>query len=218
MTESEWLACSDPAPMLEFLKGNASDRKLRLFAVACCRRVSRRLPDERSRLAVEVAERFADWSATAAALAAARAGAQDVAGGDYRPGDPRAVAHAPALAARGWHFHYRDEVAWALDVAAAAAGPSEPGRHERPAQADLLRDLFGPTPLRPREPDPRWLTITVLRLTQGIYDEKAFDRLPILADALQDAGCEDAAVLEHCQGTGPNARGCWVVDMVLGKN
>jgi hypothetical protein len=58
----------------------------------------------------------------------------------------------------------------------------------------------------------------VLDLAAGIYDEKAFDRLPILADALQDAGCEDAAVLEHCRGEGPHSRGCWVVDLVLGRN
>jgi hypothetical protein len=66
--------------------------------------------------------------------------------------------------------------------------------------------------------DPTWLTSTVVSLAEGIYAERAFDRLPILADALQDAGCDSADVLDHCRGTGPHARGCWVVDLVLGKS
>jgi hypothetical protein len=65
--------------------------------------------------------------------------------------------------------------------------------------------------------DPNWRTSTVLALAQGIYDERAFDRLPILADALEDAGCDNEEMLAHCRGAGPHARGCWVVDLVLGK-
>jgi hypothetical protein len=65
--------------------------------------------------------------------------------------------------------------------------------------------------------DPEWRTATVVQLAQGIYDDRAFDRLPILADALQDAGCDHADVLNHCRDTGPHARGCWVVDLILGK-
>jgi len=65
--------------------------------------------------------------------------------------------------------------------------------------------------------DPAWLTSTVVSLAEGIYAERAFDRLPILADALQDAGCENTDVLDHCRGPGPHVRGCWVVDLVLGK-
>jgi hypothetical protein len=65
--------------------------------------------------------------------------------------------------------------------------------------------------------DPQWLTSTVAALAQGIYADRAFDRLPILADALQDAGCGNEDVLAHCRGAGPHARGCWVVDLLLGK-
>jgi uncharacterized protein DUF6331 len=68
-----------------------------------------------------------------------------------------------------------------------------------------------------RSLDPNWRTSTVLALAQGIYDERAFDRLPILADALEDAGCDNEEMLAHCRGAGPHARGCWVVDLVLGK-
>jgi hypothetical protein len=73
-------------------------------------------------------------------------------------------------------------------------------------------------PFRPVTPDPSWLTPTALASGQGIYAERAFDRLPILADALQDAGCDRAEVLDHCRGPGPHVRGCWVVDRLLGKS
>lgn len=64
----------------------------------------------------------------------------------------------------------------------------------------------------------QWLTSTVVALAQGIRDENAFDRMPILADALQDAGCENADILDHCRGAGPHVRGCWVVDLLLCKS
>ena len=66
--------------------------------------------------------------------------------------------------------------------------------------------------------DPQWLTSTVVAVAQGIYVDRAFNRLPILADALQDVGCEHAKILTHCRGPGPHVRGCWVVDLVLGKS
>lgn len=66
--------------------------------------------------------------------------------------------------------------------------------------------------------DPAWRTSDVLTLAKGIYDDRAFDRLPILADALQDAGCTNDDVLSHCRNDTTHARGCWVVDLVLGKS
>src|SRR5207244_889434 len=83
-------------------------------------------------------------------------------------------------------------------------------------QIALCRCIFG-NPFRPVTVNPEWLTSTVIELARGIYDERAFDRLPILGDALQDAGCDNEDVLNHCRGDGPHARGCWVVDLVLGK-
>jgi hypothetical protein len=80
----------------------------------------------------------------------------------------------------------------------------------------LIRDLFG-NPFRPVAFDPRWRTADTVGLARGIYDERAFDRLPLLADALMDAGCADEQVLGHCRSEGPHVRGCWVVDLVLGK-
>jgi hypothetical protein len=90
---------------------------------------------------------------------------------------------------------------------------------ERTAQCALLRDIMG-NPFQPVTPNPAWPAWndrTILRLTEGIYADRAFDRLPILADALEEAGCTDEAILSHCRGPGPHVRGCWVVDLVLGK-
>ncbi|MBP3957292.1 hypothetical protein J8F10_18765 [Gemmata sp. G18] len=88
---------------------------------------------------------------------------------------------------------------------------------ERAAQVELLRDIFG-NPFRPLTFDLAWLTSDVLALAHGIYEERAFDRVPILADALQDAGCDNTDILSHCRSEGAHVRGCWVVDLVLGKS
>jgi hypothetical protein len=82
--------------------------------------------------------------------------------------------------------------------------------------AALVRDIFG-NPNRPLAVDPSWRTSTVLALAKTIHEDRAFDLMPILADALQDAGCGDADLLDHCRGPGPHARGCWVIDLLLGR-
>lgn len=81
---------------------------------------------------------------------------------------------------------------------------------------DLTRCVFG-NPFRRVALDRQWLTSTVVALAAGIYTERAFDRMPILADALQDAGCADEQVLTHCREGRHHCRGCWVVDLLLGK-
>ncbi len=86
-----------------------------------------------------------------------------------------------------------------------------------PKQAALVREIIG-NPFRPVAIDPSWLSSTAFALAQGIYDDKAFDRLPILADALQDAGCENADLLNHLRSEGPHVKGCWVLDLILGKS
>jgi hypothetical protein len=84
----------------------------------------------------------------------------------------------------------------------------------------MLRCIFGAIPFRPVALDPAYLTRdggTIPRLAQAIYDDRAFDRLPILADALEEAGCTNADILDHCRQPGPHVLGCWVVDLLLGK-
>ena len=103
-----------------------------------------------------------------------------------------------------------------LSIADLARGETKLREHGGRLLALLLRDIFG-NPFRPVAAEPRWLTSDVVALARGIYDDRAFDRLPILADALEEAGCDHPDVLSHCRGPGPHARGCWVVDGVLGK-
>jgi hypothetical protein len=85
------------------------------------------------------------------------------------------------------------------------------------ATTALLRELLG-NPFRAVAVDSRWQSEAVVALATGIYTERAFDRMPILADALEDAGCDNADILAHCRGDGPHVRGCWVVDLILGKS
>src|SRR5262249_42286549 len=84
----------------------------------------------------------------------------------------------------------------------------------------IFRDFVG-NPFRPSPPlSPAvliWNDGTVVKLAQAIYDERAFDRLPILADALEEAGCQDQDILGHCRSGGEHVRGCWIVDLLLGK-
>jgi hypothetical protein len=88
---------------------------------------------------------------------------------------------------------------------------------ESTLQSDLLRDIIA-NPFRAVSMNCVWSTSDVIALAEAIYTERAFDRLPILADALEDAGCDHADILEHCRGPGPHVRGCWVVDLLLGKS
>ena len=226
MTEAEWLACEKPWLMLGFLRGRAGERKLRLFACACCRRIWPLLADERSRAGVEVAERYADGLANAAQLTRA----DNLAARAFQAilWEPNRMAGAAKLAASaawgvtaapsevnpiGGDIVLEMANSAALQIGDAAADQDR----ERSAQSHLLRDIFG-NPFRPVTLDPAWLTPNVVDLARTIYDERAFDRLPILADALLDAGCDSADILDHCRSEGPHARGCWVVDLILGKS
>jgi hypothetical protein len=225
VTEQEWLACTDPQKMLEFLRDKASQRKLRLFAVACCRRVWHLLVDERSREAVEVAERFADGTATDQELESAKHNAWEfsnhTAHRDERffDLDQNALdaADAPAWAAE-WSVDYGSDYG-GCPLRVVVATQRALGTAEANAQADSVRCIFG-NPFRPVAADTSWLAWnggTIQCLAQSIYDERAFDRLPILADALEDAGCIDTDLLNHCRRPGEHVRGCWVLDLLLGK-
>jgi hypothetical protein len=148
-------------------------------------------------------------------------------GGAYDRGNwPRELAHAWDAVARSvrdfaWQigprelFHYG--INWQDEWRAfEEAFPSAAEDLERAALADLVRDVFGPDPTARVRFDPRWRTEAVVGLARGIYEEQAFGRLPVLADALEDAWYDAEAVLAHCRSAGPHARGCWVVDLCLG--
>jgi hypothetical protein len=239
MTEQEWLASSDPQKMLAFLGGKASDRELRLFGCACCRRIWYLHTDERSRKAVELSERFADGVAhdgmTRSKLQAAHLEADEAYDEAYKevgtPNSPRTDAAASAVQVSTITLDPTEDhdcahtCAYAyVPAAQAVAAPAESGGSydtnlwniELVHQANLLRCIFG-NPFRPVTLNPAWRTSNVTALAQAIYDERAFDRLPILADALEDAGCDNADILNHSRQPGEHVRGCWVVDLVLGK-
>jgi hypothetical protein len=236
VTEEDWLASTDPMPMLEFLRGKASDRKLWLFSVACCRRVWHLFADTRCRAAVETGERYADGLATDDDLMETSEEAfcrrNDIIGGSLEEAAAMASAFAVVDGSRADNMRgtppveaagYASEDVIELLARAAAAGPEgSPQRaaaEGRKAHAALLRDIFNPF-YAVAIADPVWLACNgaaVRKLAAAIYDERAFDRLPLLADALEDAGCADAAVLGHCRSGGEHARGCWAVDLLLAK-
>jgi len=216
MTEAEWLACAEPEAMLKFLGKRFSDRQIRLFSCACCRRVWRFAKDERLVTALDALERYADGGKEKVRLEARRT-AKAVYGNVDKPQD--CISSELRTAAEKT---VRKATLGQGNLAAAAIGWSNRSKFsrkkeaERTKQTDLLRDMAG-NPFRPVVVDPDWRNSTVVALARGIYDERAFERLPILADALQDAGCDNDDVLNHCRGSGPHVRGCWVVDLVLGK-
>jgi hypothetical protein len=230
MTEGEWLEGANPARMVCFLRQQkASQRKLRLFGCACCRRVWDLLPSEASRRAVAVAERFADGLARRKDLTEAlqACGKEAAAGATH---DPAAMVVRVSLKMAAWWASYNAQ------VQAAGTGPLEPSQFaahtaamykEGLAQRKLLHDIFG-NPFRPVRIDPAWLAWgggTIPRLAQAIYDERSLpsglldiDRLCMLADALEEAGCGDADVLGHCRVPAEHVRGCWLIDLLTGKN
>ncbi|WP_441292342.1 hypothetical protein ACSRUE_19830 [Sorangium sp. KYC3313] len=215
-----------------------SDRKMRLFACECYYRVRALLPDELAEAAVETARRHADGLATLEELQAAEALVRQAL--DSLEGRWRASHGAERTSLQPTH----DALALSFQVVRpqapkaayyassnahlAAAAMANPGAAsgdtsyaassaaEEHAQADVLRDIFG-NPFRAVAFDPDWRTSTAVGLARQMYESRVFGPMPILADALLEAGCEDADVLGHCRGDGRHVRGCWVIDALLGK-
>jgi hypothetical protein len=211
--------------MLGFLRGSGrvSERKLRLFAVACCRQLDHLLVDHGSREAVEVAERYADGAATDDELDVAQGWAEEVWKQERYGWEDLTDAEMGAAVAAYWSAE-ADALAAARGASKSAEGvrsPKATSAADRVGQCRLLRCLFGPLPSRPRPPvESAWLKWnggTVLRLAGAIYDGRRFEGMPVLADALEDAGVTDAGLLGHLRGPGPHVRGCWVVDWLTGR-
>jgi hypothetical protein len=260
MTETEWLTCTDPELPINFLANHfeiiyerayerakelkesgydadkdpavrAIARRMRLFAVACCRHIGHLLIDPRSWQALEWTERFvdnlasederrevayaagrvtwdleSDWTHCSAASAAYSA--TDDIMDEFE--DAQEVAKKAAEAAASVHDPESQEVAFDAEKNA-----------EETFQSRLLREIFG-NPFRPVALDRSWLTDRVVALAQAAYEERSLtagildpDRLAVLSDALEDAGCTDTEILSHLRGPGPHVRGCWALDLVL---
>jgi hypothetical protein len=196
MTEQEWLASADPTMMIEFIENHpcGSERKMRLFSVACYRQdgITYPLAD----VEIEAVEQYADGLI----------GMDDLLAAHYAhfrslfPNDPDS---AFGLVEDAYEYAY-SEVTCTAEAQAAGAS--------------LLRDIFNP--FRSVTIDPVWLTWndgTVVKMAQTIYDDRRFEDLPIWADALMKAGCQNEDILSHCRNGGPHVRGCWAVDLILGK-
>jgi len=198
-------------------------RKLRLFACACCRRIPPGACPPGGVRAVEAAERFADGLADAFELALAEQAAfeahveeRDRPAGEWSR-QAEMASRALALAAAPGLYQ-------ALDAAefARKALPHAPGEAwlveavEEEVQVALLRDVAGPTPSRPAEVSAWLRGGEAGRLAVAAYGGE-WGLLPILADALEEAGCADTDVLAHLRWPGPHVRGCWALDLVLGK-
>jgi len=235
MTEAEWMASDDPVERLWFASGAARERKASLFRVACCHRVWEFILDARGRRAVDVVERWSDGGASEAELGEATYAAE---GAHESPSPPypdgpfhyaEAVACATVAARlaidsiRGEPSEYTAEAAAhaafiGRSEGASAASEAWAVAHnaERAVQHALLHDIFG-NPFRPVAFGSSWRADTAVALARQMYESRDFGAMSILADALQDAGCDSADVLDHCRGPGSHVRGCWVVDLVLGK-
>jgi hypothetical protein len=243
MTEQEWLACNHPAKMIAGLGPKPSQRKRRLYVCAACRGIWHLIPDERSRAAVLVAERFADGLAGSVELDVSRAEAKTVLKEQRSQGAKEWASQAcycAAMKKSGDAMKVWLSVGYAVrmqETAERTAGSGGPNRlavmmgtwdTELSRLAAMLRDVFGPLPFRFAALDPAWLAWndgTVSKLAQAAYDDRRLPsghldvpRLAVLADALEDAGCTDADLLGHLRGPGPHVRGCWSVDLLLGRS
>ena len=241
MTEAEWLAGGDPTPMLKRVKGKVSDRKLRLWSCGCIRRIWAVLVDKRSREAVVVAEDFADGRADLKRMRSVYKASERAwlkmrtwrdrqflatLGGGSAASPPlypdcqyygAIAASAVADTSRQRYFEGHAPAMAVMAVRPSPADPQDTAPAEQAAQASLVRCTFG-NPFRPVVLLPDWRTDTAVVLARRMYESRDFSAMPILADALQDAGCDNADVLDHCRHPKQvHVRGCWVIDLVLGK-
>ncbi|MFO0806912.1 MAG: hypothetical protein U0791_27735 [Gemmataceae bacterium] len=199
MNERHWYSLRKPTPMIRHVEQVASQRKLRLLSAAACRRVPRLLTEPNVLMAIETAERFADGDLCDEELLAAN---RSVTPANYWEEGPAVPLTYPRAAP---------------DPVLARCARYAPSHDEHEPQCDLIRDIFG-NPFRPVSFDPSWRTSTAAAVAKTMYDSRDFAAMPLLVDALEDAGCTHSDILDHCRGTGPHVRGCWVVDLVLDKS
>jgi hypothetical protein len=230
-TMLNWLTLSLKRVKTSVLKTGDGRRRMRLFLCAAVRRVWHLLEREESRKAVETAERFADGEADERQLQAGWAAAKAVISTfpalearttvltDFLLPHGLAALGASCAAAERLQFVLGS---WAY-IARAEFGVGPRGPFPSGPYCDVLRDLFG-NPFRPvvvpagkKRSWLAWNGGTVVGLARQVYAERAFDRLPLLADALEDAGCDNADLLGHLRSPGPHVRGCWALDLTLGK-
>jgi hypothetical protein len=244
ITEAAWLSSGETGPLLRAIAPIASDRKLHLYAIACCHRIAPLLPHPDSRRGIEVLEEFVEGRATSEEVneinwyvegAAFRlegiARREDWQVEEWireteripqkvladlinNPGRPIQAVRELLISAA----YFADSVVSTVPWERRMIDHLDMIENRNFQFAPFLCDIFG-NPFRPVAFNPRWQSTTAVGLAQSMYESRDFGAMPILADALQDAGCEDDAILSHCRDPKqPHVRGCWVVDLVLGKS
>ncbi len=191
-TEKEWNSCLEPLPMLRHVDGLGSKRKAILFVMECVRQSAEGNP-LLDKQVMKVLECYTDESAKA-------------------ENSVQFDKEVPTLL-----VEIASESFGPLDAARIGNRFSNGNQGLKEQQAELVREFFG-NPYQPVAFDQTWRTPTVTALAQQMHDSQEFSPMPILADALQDAGCEDTSVLEHCRDElALHTRGCWVLDLILGR-
>ena len=225
MDAESWDKSLDLVKLVRSIDPQQDDRKLRLFAVACCRRVLTHTTDASAKRLVELIEQLADGKGDPESLRIVWSKVP------FYPHAEGAAKQAAALDCASWRAtidcywraaHQAEEATADTidepDSSEVRIRKYEQRGRERSAQLRLLRDIVG-NPFRPVAFSPAWRTDTAVLLARQMYDSRDFSAMPILADALQDAGCDHADILSHCRDANqPHVRGCWVVDLVLGKS
>jgi hypothetical protein len=226
MTEADWLACADPSAMLLFLKGKASARKLRLFACECVRHIWQYLRERRLRKLVGISERYADGLAQERGLRSALVAAQNVQtsscvmtrGPIVRTAAAAVVGLGPALnaefvtgivadvsglVAQGDALRRTWKARAAVREAECEAAFRSGRDREKQVLADLLREIFG-NPISLMAFETSWRSPATLAIARTAYEDRRFEDFPLLADALEEAGCANPDILSHCRGPGPH--------------
>ena len=199
MTEAQWRACVDPDRLIDYHRMKKAPRRLRLMACGCVRLVVTGDAPALVGQVLDVVEGYADGTASRAEFLEARKTVRNAIRGDTK---------APAvLALRNLTDDQMEGMTLTI---------SNIRTRIRARGCGVIRCVFG-NPFRPVAFSPSWCTSTAVALAQQMYESRDFSAMPILADALQDAGCDSADVLDHCRDNSPHVRGCWVVDLVLGK-
>jgi hypothetical protein len=234
MTEELWLTAQWVNELASSELVHARRRKLRLFACAVARQMLPRLTAPHFAKLVATSEQYADGVLTFEEMRDASQGyhaaCREPQANPYSASELEATYTVECAGPYGqfepYHAHQAERHAIRSESESHAAqsggriiSEAEQDRFEEKQGrrwANLFREVFG-NPFRPVTLDPSWLTSTVVTLAQQMYDTRDFSTMPILADALQDAGCDSDDILSHCRGPGPHVRGCWVVDLVMGK-
>lgn len=236
MTESEWLQCDAWEELLSSIPRPMSYRKLTMFSTACLRRVAFEC-ECISRLIVTSEKYYEPMGMASPDELETAIQATRTKQAEFQPKSMEYSLLGGAISltteANPSNIGFRLGLNTVATVVAHFEMPNVPiefgkfsgpsnlnwqdaWNRERRIQAHILHDVVG-NPFRPLTLDPRWQSSTVLDLARTIYEDRVFERLPILADALMDAGCDNESLIQHCRSEGPHVRGCWAVDLLTGR-